>query len=58
MKPETKGTYRQLNPTEKLKDFIDFYFEHNNLTDESKSVTISPDSYFKVIIHRFAPYSF
>jgi len=50
MKPDTKGIYRQLNPTERLTDFVDSYWQHINLTDKPKVVTIAPDSFFKVII--------
>lgn len=50
MKPDTKGTYRQLNPSEILSDYVDSYWEHINHTDAPKIVSISPDSFFKVII--------
>ena len=50
MKPNTKGSYRQLNPSDKLTDFVDSYWEHINLTNQPKVVTIAPDSFFKVII--------
>lgn len=50
MKPETKRTFRQLSPSEKLTDFVDSYWEHINHTNAPKIVSISPDSFFKVII--------
>lgn len=50
MKPETKRTYSQLNPSDSLSDFVDSYWEHINHTDAPKIVSISPDSFFKVII--------
>lgn len=50
MKVDSQGSYRQLNPSEKLLDFVDSYWQHINLTDKPKLVTISPDSFFKIII--------
>ncbi len=50
IKSETKRIYRQINPSEKLTDFVDSYWQHINHTDAPKVVTISPDSFFKVIV--------
>lgn len=50
MESDNPERYRQLNPSAELAEFIDSYFEHQNLSSESKKITVAPDSFFKVII--------
>ena len=37
-------------PSEQLDDFIHIYWEHKNLTDKAQTLTIFPDSFFKLIL--------
>ncbi len=48
MKP--KSSYQQINPTSKLVDFVDSYFESKNFSRDVLKRTIFLDSFFKLII--------
>lgn len=43
-------TYKQLEPCDDLKDFIDSYWEHRNYSNTSIPMVIIPDSFFKIVI--------
>jgi len=51
MKESEQVSYKQLNPSPVLEDFIDSYWEHKNLKDTPNKLTIFPDSFFKVIVY-------
>lgn len=44
------STYREIEPSKELKDFIHSFWMHKNLTDKPNRITIFPDSYFKIVI--------
>jgi len=51
MKSQEQISYKQLNPSPELEDFIDSYWEHKNLKDSPNKLTIFPDSFFKLIFY-------
>ena len=44
----TEFNYKK--PSKELDDFIHIYWEHKNLTNQAQTITIFPDSYFKLIL--------
>lgn len=47
---EINRTYIQLAPSSELNDFVELYWEHQNLAKSPNKMTIFPDSFFKLII--------
>lgn len=45
---QTKA-FNYKKPSSQLDDFIHIYWEHRNLSNKSETITIFPDSYFKLI---------
>ena len=50
MKPKISSSYKQLNPSNELKDFIYSYWESKNLTNKTLKRTVFPDSFFKIYL--------
>lgn len=46
---EQEEKYEQLHPCEALRPFIHSYWIHRNLSNSDETISIFPDSYFKVI---------
>lgn len=44
------SSYRQINPSPKLIDFVDSYWESKNITEKPLKRIIFPDSFFKLVI--------
>ncbi len=42
--------YKQLQPSDQLKPFVHSYWMHANNSSEPEQITISPDSFFKIIL--------
>lgn len=42
--------FNSKKPSTPLNDFIHIYWEHKNLTDKAQTITIFPDSFFKLIV--------
>ena len=45
-----QNKYQSFQPIDKLKDVIDSFWIHQNFQDTVEQVTISPDSYFKILV--------
>ena len=46
---EVRSTYRELGPSQEIKEYIDSFWTHQNLSDEPEQITIFPDSFFKLV---------
>ena len=44
-----ESIYKELKPSKHLQDFIHSFWTHKNPDDEPQEMTISPDSFFKII---------
>ena len=45
-----QSTYKEIKPSEELKNLIHSYWMHQNNKNEANRITIFPDSYFKIVI--------
>ena len=43
-------TYQELNPSEALQSLVHSYWEHVNSSDEPNTMSIAPDSFFKIVL--------
>lgn len=46
---EKTSTYREIEPVDELKHFVHSFWMHENLSDKTQTLTIFPDSYFKMV---------
>lgn len=46
---DKNSIYKQLNPSEALQTFVHSYWKHTNSSDEANTMSITPDSFFKII---------
>lgn len=45
----TESIYKEIKPAKHLEDFVHSFWTHRNLSGISQEMTISPDSFFKII---------
>lgn len=44
-----KSIYKEIKPSKHIDDFVHSFWAHTNIEDTPKEITISPDSFFKII---------